>query len=240
MYPVQPKSILLYYGEGVNEVLSLQLQRKINQLFKNNVIPRVDASFLSTKMAQNSILAVGGGNAKFQYDGLGDFGREKMKNYINKDNNYLGICAGGYLATQYIMGFLDSVYDSEVASQARREDTKIKRIREVRTSPEMVEKIACKALYWHGPEFRILPDSEDKILVTYQDKNCPAVALKKNFHSQILGIGFHPEIDIENLPDEYMLSPDEKEKLKIELDSTKQEADHLTKLLFSKIGFDIK
>jgi glutamine amidotransferase-like uncharacterized protein len=188
----------------------------------------------------DTTLAVGGGNAALQYKGLGFAGQAAFQDYLFQGNNYLGICAGGYLATKKIMNFLNATYDSVVALQASKESKYTKYVREISTTADISEQIACKALYWHGPEFCVSDNSIERILVTYQDKHCPAVVLNTIFRSKVLGVSYHPEVDIETLPDDYMIHDLERQQLKKELDSSKSEMDQLTKLLFSKIGFVVK
>lgn len=157
-----------------------------------------------------NILVFTGGSGSKQAESLGVAGRQKVKDYVSNGGNYLGICAGAYLATTGFDWSL-SLINLETVSQTEWKrgkglvDIKITKSGE-KLFPSFKKNFKVK--YANGP---ILKKSKDNtleeyvVIAEYESEisengvaqgvmlNTPAFLTSKYGKGRVFIIGPHPE-----------------------------------------------
>lgn len=232
------RPVLLFRGDGVSEALSGHVHAKITQLFQNSVLTNIDHSYLSQPSLQKSILLIGGGNASKQYKGLRETGVENIKNYLKSDNHYLGICAGAYLGTRYLLNVVEAHYNASTASEVSKYTPNWKKVRTIKS--QFSELNEMHVLYWKGPEFQTNSYGwNERSLVTYENQS-PAVVFKGGASSRALLVSYHPEINLAALDSSFFDGNEDKQLMIDQLEESQHKVDQLTKLLFLNLDFMVK
>ena len=108
--------IYVYQDLGASEFCVKSLMGCLRCVYKQSQfkVETITAEeILNSKLTQhefalNSImLCMGGGFDKGYEQALGERGTEKIKDFVRRGGNYLGICAGAYFATDYVQFDLD-------------------------------------------------------------------------------------------------------------------------------------
>lgn len=94
----KPLSIAIYKGEGAGEAGIENVKQNIVSTTNAQITELIPESF-DNDLSQFNVILFSGGGASKQGNALGEKGRENIRTYIHNGGNYLGICAGAYLAT---------------------------------------------------------------------------------------------------------------------------------------------
>jgi glutamine amidotransferase-like uncharacterized protein len=92
-------SLAIYKGEGAGDA---GITNVIQNISKNLDVcfTEISAEYIkSNNLSEFDTIIFSGGSGSKQGLSLGKEGRENIQNYIKHGGNYLGICAGAYLAT---------------------------------------------------------------------------------------------------------------------------------------------
>jgi len=96
---IQKFSIAIYKGEGSMDSGIDNVKQNISSIFDVHFTEINCKQIMNETLTQFDLIIFSGGGASKQGNALEEKGRENIRNYINNGGNYLGICAGAYLAT---------------------------------------------------------------------------------------------------------------------------------------------
>ncbi len=144
-----------------------------------------------------------GGEALQTAQAMGPRGLERIRNWVSKGVNYLGFCAGAFLADQ-------TIDDPEVAglglipfstADFSPEDSSPKVLRQIwRGSPRWI-------YFEEGATFLVHPSATVRVIATYADHQ-PSVIETRFQAGKVVLSGAHPEAPIEWAESSNLLDPD--------------------------------
>ena len=116
----RPLKIAIYQGEGAPDG-GIENVEKRAAMLKGATVTRIKATdFAQTDLSPFDIVVFSGGSGSAQAKGLGENGREKVRQFVKNGGSYLGICAGAYLATSGYDWSLGLLNGKTVSSKWRR------------------------------------------------------------------------------------------------------------------------
>jgi glutamine amidotransferase-like uncharacterized protein len=159
------------------------------------------------------VFVMPGGNSWDQYVGLGyEKGASKIRDFVSKGGGYIGICAGAYLACDYIVwegtrysypmglfpGHGDGAID-EIASWPYSSMTNISIVNHTHPITKSLPD-SMWILYYGGPEFYPYAGANVTILGRYQVNGEAAIVACQYGSGKVFLTGPHPEIEEYNWP----------------------------------------
>jgi glutamine amidotransferase-like uncharacterized protein len=173
-------------GQGVWDESLNFTNKKLKEIENSEVITINDFSYLP-KLDFKGALVVPGGSAFQQCIRSGS---EKIAKFVESGNNYLGICAGAFLATKPFLGIVNDAFND---SKEKIENQKL-RIRKIYTTSKEETR---PVIYFGGPEFCPFNNKkmESKILATFSDNDSPAVISGFKGDGKVLLTSHHWELD---------------------------------------------
>ncbi len=94
----RPIRVAVYTGEGAGPSLK-DLRKALAEFPELSVHDLKGEAIRQGHLARYDLLIVPGGSGGREARGLGEKGREEVKQFIRNGGGYIGICAGAYLAT---------------------------------------------------------------------------------------------------------------------------------------------
>lgn len=112
-----PIRVAVFQGSGVGVSVNELLQVFENHEDEVDVRRITPEQIASGDLTDVDVLIHPGGSGSKQGKALGEEGRERVRNFVDDGGSYLGICAGGYLATNYYSWSLNLI-DAKVVDRA--------------------------------------------------------------------------------------------------------------------------
>ena len=109
-------AIAIYKGEGSMDSGIENVKKNISSVLNVNFTELGPEKVMSNDLAKFDVVIFSGGGASMQGNAIGEQGRENVRKYIKNGGNYLGICAGAYLATSNFEWSLN-IINAETISQ---------------------------------------------------------------------------------------------------------------------------
>ncbi len=150
--PPRPLKVMVYRGPGAPES-GVETVVKVLKPFPQLTITVAEPeSFASLTPAQCDVVVFPGGSGSGQAKGLGEAGRQRVREFVGQGGGYVGICAGAYLACSNFDWGLSLLNAGTVSSKWRRGQAML----ELEATPEAVPVIGAvegrfKVRYNNGP-----------------------------------------------------------------------------------------
>ena len=96
---IRTLSIAIYKGEGSMDSGIDNVKKNVSSILDVNFTELGPTDVMNNNLKKFDIIIFSGGGASMQGNAIKEQGRENIRNYIKNGGNYLGICAGAYLAT---------------------------------------------------------------------------------------------------------------------------------------------
>lgn len=200
----------IYIGPGVFGNGPGSLQRTFASLpdeFTFRVIGPAEVQ--NNSIAQFDALIFPGGSGSKQAAGLGERGRENVRNFVREGGSFLGICAGCYLACENFPWSL-KILDAKTKSSKWRRGKKVLELGFTDTGKEIlkIDRDAAPVIYQNGPIMEAagspdIPDFETLAIFNTEvalyespkgiQEGSPAILVGQFGKGRVIGISPHPE-----------------------------------------------
>jgi glutamine amidotransferase-like uncharacterized protein len=185
-----PAPILLYDGEGAsgNDVAAIESILNRTHLAYSTADSRQWNDLSAARLCEYRLLILPGGNFMHMGQSLGPRAAAKIHDAVQAGSNYLGICAGGFLAGNVAEGGIDLASGVQFQCYSAEQ-------RGIRKAVLPITRVGAPALeqYWEdGPQF----SGFGEVVGRYPD-GTPAIVEGHSGKGWVILTGVHPEAPAE-------------------------------------------
>lgn len=149
-------SIAIYKGEGATDEGIDNVKRDVLSNLDAEISEITPEQILECDLSKFDLMIFSGGGASKQGNAIGEKGRDCIRKYLKNGGNYIGICAGAYLATSNFEWSLNIINAETVSKTEWRRGEGLVDLELTKEGLEIFGDTAgiFKCLYKNGPLFK--------------------------------------------------------------------------------------